>query len=118
MGLIVGLLAGSTGIIHVGLIVLFIYFSNIITDYKTNIGTTLYYALFPIAIGGLYEYYTHNNVNFLIGNTLIVSTMIGSFIGSKLMYSLNLRNKTLNNISISVYLIMVLLFIIMGNNLK
>jgi uncharacterized membrane protein YfcA len=118
IGLLIGIIAGFTGIISAGVIIILLHFSNIIPDYKTNIGTLLYYALFPITIGGLYEYYTNKKVNFLIGNILVVSTIIGGLIGSKLVFGFKLTDKTLNYISSAISFIMFIFFAIMGNHSK
>jgi hypothetical protein len=54
----------------------------------------------------------------LIGNILVVSTIIGGLIGSKLVFGLKLTDKTLNYISSAISFIMCIFFVIMGNHSK
>jgi len=50
-------------------------------------GTVLYLAMFPITIGSVYEFYITNNINFTVCNILLITSIIGSWIGSKIVLS-------------------------------
>jgi uncharacterized membrane protein YfcA len=56
-----------------------------IGDYKTILGTVLYVTLFPITIGAVIEFYRAKKINFVAGNLLLITVLIGSYIGSKLV---------------------------------
>ena len=84
IGIIIGLISGITGVLFTGFaIILFKYLD--VGDYKTILGTTLYVLLFPLTIGSIVEFYKAKKINFAVGNLLLVSLLIGSYIGSKLV---------------------------------
>ena len=88
IGLMLGLIAGSTGNLFTGFaVVLFKYLS--VGDYKTILGTVIYVLLFPLTIGAVWEFYKAKKINFLIGNITLISLIIGSYFGSKLVLSNN-----------------------------
>jgi uncharacterized membrane protein YfcA len=100
IGLILGLISGSTGNLFTGFaVVLFKYLS--VGDYKTILGTVIYVLLFPLTIGAVWEFYKAKKINFLVGNITLISLIIGSFFGSKLVLNDNykLSEKTIKYIS-------------------
>ncbi len=82
IGLACGLLLGITGIAPTGIILIILDLLKI-GDYKTNLGTILFLNLFPITVGSVYEFYKSKQINFSLGIILLLSIIIGSFIGSK-----------------------------------
>ena len=84
LGLLCGLFLGITGIPHTGLVLLALEFFKI-GDYKTNLGTIIFLNLFPITIGSSYEFYKENQINYSLGIILLLTIILGSFIGSKIV---------------------------------
>ena len=39
--------------------------------------------MFPLTIGSIYEFYKSNSINYELGIILLVSVIIGSYLGSK-----------------------------------
>jgi hypothetical protein len=101
LGLISGFFTGFTGLSAIGIILGGLSMSNIITDYKTIVGTVLYLLMFPFTIASVWEYYKAGKINFLIGNTLLISVLVGSYLGTKIALNANLKisNKTVKYIS-------------------
>jgi len=82
LGLLCGIFLGITGIAPTGLILLALDFLKI-GDYKSNLGAILFLNLFPITIGSVFEFYKSNKINYSIGTILLLTIIIGSFIGSR-----------------------------------
>jgi len=82
LGLMTGLFLGITGIAPIGLVLIALDVLKI-GDYKSNLGTILFLNLFPITIGSVFEFYKAKQINFSLGLILLVSIILGSFIGSK-----------------------------------
>jgi len=83
-GLISGVLMGITGIPGLPLLILiFDYFK--IDKYKKIVGTILFVNIFPISIGSVWEFYKHKQIDLNMGWVILLSTIIGGFIGSKLV---------------------------------
>ena len=82
LGLLCGLFLGITGIAPTGLILIALEFFKI-GDFKTNLGSILFLNLFPITIGSVYEFYKSKQINFTLGTILLLTIVLGSFIGSK-----------------------------------
>jgi len=82
LGLLCGIFLGITGIAPMGFILLALDFFKI-GDYKSNLGAILFLNLFPITIGSVFEFYKSNKINYSIGTILLLTIIIGSFIGSR-----------------------------------
>ncbi len=82
IGLLTGLFLGITGIAPFGLVLIALDMLKI-GDYKSNLGTILFLNLFPITIGSVYEFYKAKQINLSLGLILLLSIILGSFIGSK-----------------------------------
>jgi len=82
LGLLCGLFLGVTGIPPTGLILLALDALKI-GDYKSNLGAIIFLNLFPITIGSTYEFYKSKQINFSLGTILLLTIILGSFIGSK-----------------------------------
>ncbi len=100
MGLIAGLLSGTTGIMPTGLLLLvFDYFG--IGNYKSNLGAIALLNLFPISLGSFWNFYKTNNINYSMGLILLISIIIGGYFGSQLVVDkrYELSKKTIQYIS-------------------
>jgi hypothetical protein len=82
LGLLCGLFLGTTGIAPIGLVLLALDVFKI-GDYKSNLGAVLFLNLFPITLGSVYDFYKSNQINFKLGTILLLTIMLGSFVGSK-----------------------------------
>jgi uncharacterized protein len=118
IGLISGLLMGLTGILPLGFFLILLNYLNI-GDYKTIIGTVLYVILFPLTIGSVWEFYKTKKINFFVGNILLVTMIIGSYFGSKLVLDerFQLTEKTIKYISAVMSFVFSIAFFITAYNL-
>jgi uncharacterized membrane protein YfcA len=82
LGLLCGLFLGTTGIAPTGLVLIALDVLKL-GDYKSNLGAVLFLNLFPITLGSVYEFYKSKQINFTLGGILLLTIMLGSFIGSK-----------------------------------
>lgn len=82
LGLLCGVFLGVTGIPPTGLILLALDALKI-GDYKSNLGAILFLNLFPITIGSAFEFYKSKQINFSLGTILLLTIILGSFVGSK-----------------------------------
>ena len=99
-GLLAGLILGITGIPAMGLLLLILdYFK--ITDYKTILGTIMFLNLFPISGSSFFEFYKAKQIDFVMGFILLISIIIGSSFGTKLVISedYKLSTKTIKYIT-------------------
>ena len=84
LGLVSGMFLGITGIAPTGIILIILDVLKI-GDYKTNIGSILLLNLFPISIGSIYTFYKSKKINFSLGFILLITTILGSYLGSKMV---------------------------------
>jgi hypothetical protein len=112
-GLISGVLMGITGIPGLPLLIL-IFDLLKIDNYKKIIGTILFVNLFPISIGSVWEFYKHKQIDLNMGWILLLSTIIGGFIGSKLVLTdkNKLSDKTIKYITAYFSILTGILFFI------
>ena len=82
LGLTTGAFLGITGILPTGLVLILLEYFKI-GEYKKNLGAILLINLFPLTIGSIYEFYKSNSINYELGIILLVSVIIGSYLGSK-----------------------------------
>jgi len=82
LGLLCGLFLGTTGVAPTGLVLIALDLLKI-GDYKSNLGAVLFLNLFPITLGSVYDFYKSKQINFSLGTILLLTIMLGSFIGSK-----------------------------------
>ena len=118
IGLISGLLLGLTGILPLGFFIILFKFLNV-GDYKTILGTVLYVILFPLSLGSVWEFYKAKKINFFVGNILIITMVIGSYFGSKLVIDehFQLTEKTIKYISAVMTLTASIFFFITAYNI-
>jgi len=84
LGLFSGLFLGITGIAPTSIVLIALDLLKI-GDYKSNLGAILFLNLFPITIGSVYDFYKSKQINYSLGLILVVTIIIGSFIGSKIV---------------------------------
>ena len=89
LGLISGIFLGITGVTPVVVILVILEYFKI-GNYQNNLGSILLLNLFPITIGSVYEFYKSNKINYSLGFILLVTTILGSYIGSKMV----IKNKS------------------------
>ena len=118
IGLISGLLLGLTGILPLGFFIILLKYLGV-GDYKTIMGTVLYVILFPLTIGSVWEFYKAKKINFFVGNILLVTMIIGSYFGSKLVLDerFQLTEKTIKYITAIMTFIFSIVFFITAYNL-
>ena len=118
IGIISGMVLGLTGILPLGFFILLFKYLNV-GDYKTILGTVLYVVLFPLSIGSVLEFYKSKKINFFVGNILLITMVIGSYFGSKLVLDDHFKftEKTIKYISSIMTLIASILFFIDANSL-
>jgi uncharacterized membrane protein YfcA len=93
-GLISGVFLGLTGIPGMGLTLLGLdYFK--VNDYKSILGSILFVNLFPISVGSVWEFYKAGKIDFTLGWILLISTILGSYMGS--LYVVKGKNQLSNS---------------------
>lgn len=104
LGVTSGIFTGFTGIGSTGIILAGLSLTKVIKDYKTIMGTMLYILMFPVTLGSTWEFYKVNKINFLIGNVLLVSSVIGTFLGSRIALNedLKISEKTIKYVTSAV----------------
>ena len=85
IGLISGCVSGITGVGSTTLLFTLVYYFNLIGNYTTIKGTMLYTLLFPVSLFSVYNYYKNGNIDIKVGNMLVISMLIGGYVGSKLI---------------------------------
>ena len=119
LGTICGLFLGITGIAPTGLVLLALdYFG--IGNYITNLGTILFLNLFPLTLGSVWEFYKAKQINFKMGLILLVSIIIGSFMGSKMVVgnsSVTISEKSIKYITSALGFIIGILFFFSAYNM-
>jgi len=115
IGLFVGIILGITGLAATSIILLIMSLLKI-GDYKTILGSVLFIQLFPITIGSIYQFYKAKKIDFQLGFILLISVVIGSIIGSKLVLNKEnpLSEKIIDYITSAVGFIIGISFLISG----
>jgi len=115
IGLFVGIILGITGLAATSIILLIMSLLKI-GDYKTNLGSVLFIQLFPITIGSIYEFYKAKKIDFQLSIILLISVVIGSMIGSKIVLNKEnpLSEKIIDYITSAVGFIIGISFLISG----
>jgi len=118
IGLLSGVLLGITGILPLGFFIIFLRFLNV-GDYKTILGSVLYVVLFPISIGSFIQYYQAGKVNFLVGNILLITMVLGSYFGTKLVLDerYQLTEKTIKYITACMSFVASMIFFFTARNM-
>jgi uncharacterized membrane protein YfcA len=113
LGLISGIFLGVTGILPIGIILIALDYLNI-GDYISNLGAILFLNLFPVTVGSIYEFYKSKKINYSLGWILLLSIVLGSYIGSKYVVGagFKLSVKQIKYVSAILALIMMIVFFI------
>jgi uncharacterized membrane protein YfcA len=100
LGLIAGFFSGITGILPVGLLLIIFDFLKI-GDYRSNLGAIALLNLFPISIGIFWEFFKSNKVNYSIGFVLLLSIVLGGYVGARFVVDekFKLSKKTIKYIT-------------------
>ena len=111
LGLVSGIFLGITGILPIGIILIALDYLNI-GDYISNLGAILFLNLFPVTVGSIYEFYKSNKINYSLGWILLLSIILGSYIGSKYIVGagFKLSVKQIKYVSAILALIMTIVF--------
>jgi len=93
IGIITGIINGSTGLGGALIVIPCLVLFNIITDYTKIIGTTMFSILFPMSILSVFKYAKNNDIDYVIGITLTISILIFSYFGTLIHLFLKKQNK-------------------------
>jgi uncharacterized membrane protein YfcA len=112
-GLFSGVLMGITGIPGLPLLILIFDYLKI-SEYKKILGAILFVNLFPISVGSVWEFYKNKQIDFTMGWIVLLSTIIGGFIGSKIVVGgdFKITQKTIKYISAVFSIVSGILFFI------
>jgi uncharacterized protein len=113
VGLIAGFFSGITGILPVGILLLIFDYLKI-GDYRSNLGAIALLNLFPITAGSFWEFFKANKINYSLGYILLISIIIGGYIGSKFVVQekFQLSKKTIKYITSGLGFTVGILFLI------
>ncbi len=113
VGLIAGFFSGITGILPVGILLLIFDYLKI-GDYRSNLGAIALLNLFPITAGSFLEFFKANKINYSLGYILLISIIIGGYIGSKFVVQekFQLSKKTIKYITSGLGFTVGILFLI------
>ena len=113
LGLIAGFFSGITGILPFGILLIIFDYLNF-GDYRSNLGAIALLNLFPITIGSFWEFYKAKKINYSMGYILLVSIIIGGYIGSKLVVEerFKISKKTIKYITSGLGFIIGILFLV------
>ena len=113
LGLLAGFFSGITGILPIGLLLIIFDYLNF-GDYRSNIGAIALLNLFPISIGSFWEFYKTKKINYSLGYILLISIIIGGYIGSKFVVEerFKISKKTIKYITSGLGFTIGILFLI------
>ena len=112
LGVLSGFIFGLTGVSVTGFVIIFLDYLGV-DSYKTIIGTLLFLNLFPLTGGSVYEFYKAKQIDYILGFTLVVTVVLGSYWGSQWAVGANaLSNKQIKYISGAVNVFLAILFFI------
>ena len=113
LGLFAGFLSGITGILPVGILLLIFDYLKI-GDYRSNLGAIALLNLFPITAGSFWEFFKAKKINYSLGYILLISIIVGGYIGSKLVVQekFQLSKKTIKYITSGLGFTIGILFLI------
>ena len=113
LGLMAGFFSGITGILPIGLLLISFDYLNF-GDYRSNLGAIALLNLFPISIGSFWEFYKTKKINYSLGYILLISIIIGGYIGSKFVVEerFKISKKTIKYITSGLGFTIGILFLI------
>jgi len=95
VGLVFGMMVGTTGLFPGGFMALLLYNLGVFNDFKLSLGTVLFLLALPFGIGGIYEYHKAGKIDYKIGMILFITAVIGSYLGGKTSFYYQLSDKTI-----------------------
>jgi uncharacterized membrane protein YfcA len=114
LGILSGYIFGLTGVSVTGFVIILLDYLHV-ASYKTIIGTLLFLNLFPLTGGSVYEFYKAKEIDYILGIVLVITVVIGSYLGSQMAVGSNaLSNKAIKYISGAVNIFLAILFIVSG----
>jgi len=116
IGLFAGIVGGSLGTSSAPILVPLLVILNIVKDYRTAIGTTILVIIPPLSILAIREYYEKGDVNVHTAIILMLSVVIGSYIGSLITANTNISDKTIAMLTSFVLGVLAIFWLIMANN--
>jgi len=113
LGLMAGFFSGITGILPIGLPLITFDYLNF-GDYRSNLGAIALLNLFPISIGSFWEFYKTKKINYSLGYILLISIIIGGYMGSKFVVEerFKISKKTIKYITSGLGFTICILFLI------
>jgi uncharacterized membrane protein YfcA len=118
VGLVFGIMVGTTGIFPGGFIALILYNFGIFTDFKICLGTVLFLFAMPFSIGGIYEYHKAGKIDYKIGFILFITAVLGSYLGGKYINYYNFSDKTIKYAQAVISLIITIVTVYSAVNTK
>ena len=104
LGIFAGFLGGLLGLSGSIIILPLLTLINIFPNYQTAVGTVLFSFDPFISIFALIQYAKQNKIDYLVGLNIILSYMLGSYIGAK--YHTLFTEKTIKNMTALILLIL------------
>ena len=95
VGLVFGIMVGTTGMFPGGFIALILYNLGVFSDFKLCLGTVLFLFALPFSIGGIYEYHKAGKIDYKIGMILFFTSVIGSYLGGKYSFYYHFSDKSI-----------------------
>jgi uncharacterized membrane protein YfcA len=95
VGLVFGIMVGTTGIFPGGFMAIVLYYLGVFPDFKVSLGTILFLFALPFSIGGIYEYHKAGKIDYKIGMVLFVMAVIGSYLGAKFSFYYHFSDKSI-----------------------
>ena len=95
VGLVFGIMVGTTGMFPGGFIALILYSLGVFTDFKLCLGTVLFLFALPFSIGGIYEYHKAGKIDYKLGMVLFFTAAIGSYLGAKTVFYYHFSDKSI-----------------------
>lgn len=95
IGLVFGVMVGTTGLFPGGFIALILYNLGVFTDFKLCLGTVLFLFALPFSIGGIYEYHKAGKIDYNFGFILFITAAVGSYLGGKYTFYYNFSDKSI-----------------------
>ena len=95
VGIVFGIMVGTTGIFPGGFIALILYNLGVFSDFKLCLGTVLFLFALPFSIGGIYEYHKAGKIDYKIGMILFFTAAFGSYLGGKYSFYYHFSDKSI-----------------------
>ena len=95
VGIVFGIMVGTTGMFPGGFIALILYNLGVFSDFKLCLGTVLFLFALPFSIGGIYEYHKAGKIDYKIGMILFFTSAIGSYLGGKYSFYYHFSDKSI-----------------------